>query len=160
MSPLATVRHLTRRFLQSLRPAWPSAADQALVAEALGPDEASLFWAQPVADLAHALRVAHLVKDVDATLIPAALLHDIGKSVQPIGPIRRSVATVLAGLRLPMTPNLRSYIDHPAIGAALLERTTASDLTIAFAHHHRVATPPAGIDPEAWEALRRADQTA
>ena len=67
--------------------------------------------------------------DADAELLRlAALTHDIGRSI--------------------------SDKDHPELGAAMIEKTTALDLSpatrrrLAFlAHYHRGATPPVSGDP-------------
>ncbi|HEY3110729.1 MAG TPA: hypothetical protein VGL23_18365, partial [Chloroflexota bacterium] len=61
--------------------------------------EAELFYGQALADQRHAARVATWLVargHVDRLLIQAALLHDVGKAVAPIGLWQR-IVWVIAG---------------------------------------------------------------
>ena len=151
--------HLVRRFFGSLRARRPTPGDQVLVASLVTPEEARLFWAQPVADQAHgvaaARRVAALAPDRD-DLVRAALLHDVGKRHARLGVIGRSVASLLAILRLPRTRRHAAYLSHGDLGAADLAAAGSDPVTVAFARDHHRARPD-DVAPDDWKVLVAAD---
>ncbi len=151
--------HLTRRFVGSLWPGGPSAADAAWAESRLLSGEVALWRRMPAADRRHAVGVA---RDVTARLGPAAgrpvlaaaLLHDVGKLESGFGTFGRVFATVVAGVRGRATvagwsgePGLRGrlgrYVLHPELGGRLLTDAGADPLTVAWAREHH-------LPPEAW----------
>ena len=158
MSLLQTVRHLVSRFFGVLlsRPLGPR--DQDWANSFLRPEEAALFWEQAAVDQRHAYEVARRVeRDLgDASgAIAAALLHDVGKRHSDLGPIRRSIATILDGLHLPMPADWRRYRDHGELGAVDLEQIGADVLTVGFARGR--VDPELTVEQSTWEVLMAAD---
>jgi hypothetical protein len=159
---LGEATHLVRRFLGylSARPLAPR--EQHEVRSALGDGLAPLFFAQHPADQRHAVEMAARVAEAlpqDDDAFVAALVHDVGKVAAGLGPVRRSLATLLDLLHLPMPARYRRYRDHGAIGADLLESAHAPPLAVAFARDHPGVAPD-GIDPSAWDVLEAADRAS
>lgn len=154
-------QHLVRRFIGhvSARPLSP--AEQEFVDQHLSASCAALFWLQSAADQRHAFksgyRVAVALPD-DGEAVEAALLHDIGKWKPYIGPIPRSIATLLDLARLPMTGNMRAYRDHGRLGAEQLEAAGCGGLAVEFARNHSQSTID-GADAERWHVLYEADRS-
>lgn len=118
-----------------------------------------LFLEQQVADQRHGLEVMrHVARSgvTDPDVLAAAALHDIGKRHSRLGPVGRSVATVLMLARLPMTRRMRRYVDHGELGAVDLERAGAPALVVGFARHHQWGRPHGFPAPD-WQTLRAAD---
>jgi hypothetical protein len=160
---MTTLLHLARRFFGWWRSGRPSPETQLWIGSLLSRAEARLFWEQAVQDQAHAAAVATFVEKRQPDrrdLIAAALLHDVGKAASRLGPVRRSIATVLGALRLPLTRRFVAYRNHGIIGAELLEQAEASAIAVAFARHHPSPQAPDGSDPSDWAALRDADHRA
>lgn len=155
----ATIRHLARRFFGHLRARPLAPAEQDTVAAALPEALAELFFRQSPADQRHALAVADRVRrarpDDDAAFV-AALLHDVGKVEADVGPIARSIATIMDALRLPLPHSWRRYRRHGEIGAHMLAAAGAPPVAVAFARHHPGPVPD-GVDEETWRALGAAD---
>lgn len=157
------IPHLARRFFRALRARYPGPDDQRLVADLLTADEAALFWSQPVQDLDHSVAAARrvlLARPGRYDLARAVLLHDVGKIEARIGVLGRSVATVLAALRLPMSRRMRAYIDHGEIGARMLAAIGVDGIPEVYARYHTAKGIPPGIDPDDWETLIAADMGA
>ncbi len=156
--------HLGRRFLGSLRPGGPLPADEAWVAARLTDGELGLWRAMSGADRRHAVAVARRVVDhlgpegATRPVVAAALLHDVGKVLSGLGPLRRVAATLAAmsGTRR-MPTSFRRYLAHDRLGAELLQEAGSDPLTVAWAgeHHrpHESWTVPVG----AAQALSAAD---
>jgi hypothetical protein len=154
MTPFRHVWHLATRFLGVLlsRPLGPGRQDD--VARILTPAEADLFFRQQAMDQRHGYLVAQRVKASlpgNRDAIAAALLHDVGKATSKLGPVARSVATILATVRIPLASRWRAYRDHGTIGAAELQAAGARPLAVGFA-----AGQPTG-DSRVWQALVEAD---
>jgi len=147
--------HLARRFFGSLSRREPDPADEAWVAARLTPEEHQLWCRMSVADRRHAIEVA---RAVPVELAPAALLHDVGKTVSGLGTFARVGATVLgwAG-RERWHGRVDDYLHHDQMGAALLRDAGSSALTVAWAREHHL--PPARwtVPPEAGALLAAAD---
>ena len=129
------------------------------VAQLLPPASARLFFAQNAMDQAHALEVARRVQaevPERSDLIRAALLHDVGKRHAGLGVIGRSIASMLAILRLPKPRRARAYLDHGRLGAKDLKDVGEGDLVIRFAGGHH-GPAPADVEPAAWRVLEDAD---
>ncbi len=158
---LSEAAHLVRRFFGFLTATPPSPTEQRLVHDHLTPDEARAFWEQRPEDQRHAIDVARrvaLAAGDDRELIRAALLHDVGKAAAPIGAVRRSLATVLDVIGLPLPPAMATYRDHGRLGAERLRAVGADGIVVAFASHHP-GPPPTGSDPDRWAILLAADRT-
>ena len=151
--------HLTRRFFGSLAARRPTSSEQSFVAGLLSDPEAEVFWSQPLADLAHAVRSAQSVARAApgrVDLTRAALLHDVGKRLSGIGTMRRSMATALSLARLPTPRRMTSYLEHARLGAEELEGLGCEDLVVQFARHHH-GIRPAHIAADDWDILLEAD---
>lgn len=171
--------HLVARFVRVVRAAPPDAADDAWAAGFLTPGGAALYAAMPDADRRHAVDGGRLVAgalapdDPDrAGAVEAALVHDVGKRHARLGPVGRSVATVVGwvvrsdGRRAVLarrggpTGRIGRYLRHDLVGAAEVEAAGGSALATAWTrdHHHpaRFAALPARIATVA--ALDRADR--
>lgn len=145
------LRHLARRFAGSFsrRP-----ADDAWAESHLNAGERALWRRMPLADRRHAVGVAHAVPP---EVIPAALLHDVGKIESGLGPFARAGATVVGFVRRDVGGRVGRYLRHDAIGAQLLRDSGSDGLTVAWAAEHH-------LPPERWtvprhlgDALKAAD---
>jgi hypothetical protein len=147
--------HLARRFFGSISGREPAAADEAWVAGILGPGELRLWRRMSPADRRHAIGVA---RAVPLALAPAALLHDVGKTVSGLGTFARVAATVLgwAG-RDRWHGRVGDYLHHDVLGADLLREAGSSELTATWAREHHL--PPArwSVAPEVGALLAAAD---
>jgi len=146
--------HLVTRFAGSLRSRPLSPRRQDDVRRVLRPAEAELFFRQQPVDQRHAYVVAQRVATRLAGMpdaIAAALLHDVGKVHSSLGPVARSLATLLDRARLPMPDRWRTYRDHGRLGAADLRAVGARPLAVAFAARERVG------DRTVWNTLIAAD---
>lgn len=151
--------HLVRRFVASMRPAPVTPQEQLEVAALLEGRVAEVFWAQPRADIRHALGSLRRLRDAGRgrpELERAVLLHDIGKRHSRLGLIGRSIASGLAVTRLPRPARLQRYLDHGSLGAEELRSLGVEPLVVAFAAHHHGSRPDK-IERLDWEALVAAD---
>jgi putative nucleotidyltransferase with HDIG domain len=162
--------HLVRRFAASLRPRALGAADLEFVRGALSPGEVACWERLGPADRAESLATARAALDAlgpdaaDPRWVAAALLHDVGKTETPLGPFRRSVAT-LAGLvvgpaRVRKWSNWAGrYVNHDELGAVRLRAAGARGEAVAWAaaHHRPASWPATGIPPRICEILAAAD---
>lgn len=127
----------------------------------LSPELAELFFEQNAPDQRHAYHGALTVVAAGVTdhdVIAAALLHDVGKRHAGLGPIRRSIATVLMALGAPLSERMAAYRDHGLLGARDLAAVGAPSLAIEFALHHQREERPPGFDPASWSLLMDADK--
>ena len=165
--------HLAKRFFGSLVPFGPAPSDTAWAEAQLVPGEVTLWRSMPRADRRHAAGVARRVDaalGADATrpVLAAALLHDAGKTVSGFGTFRRVAATLIAearGRREVAAWTHRSgwrarvgqYVDHPALGAALLEAAGSDALTVRWAAEHHLPPSDWQVPPHLANALAAAD---
>jgi hypothetical protein len=145
--------HLAKRFASSLDRRPPTMSDELFASTHLSTAEHSLWTRLGNADRRHAVLVARRFADrrPDASIaeIAGALLHDIGKIDADLPVWRRVIVTLRSALgRDPGDQIARRYVDHEAIGEALLESIGSDPATIATAS----GRGPAG------SALRHADQ--
>lgn len=120
----------------------------------------SFFFAQSSVDQRHGYTAALTVVAsgvTDATVIKAALLHDVGKRHAHLGVIGRVVASLLILLRVPLRGRLLAYRDHGEVAARELQEIGAESLIVDFAREHH-GERPATIDIGTWELLQSADQ--
>lgn len=155
--------HLVRRFLGSLRPGGPGAAEEAWARSQLLPKEAELWARMASPDRRHAVGVARRVEaalgpEATPPVLAAALLHDVGKVESGLGTYGRVVATVSAAVAgrgmadgwqrgRGFTRRVGLYLNHPAIGGDLLELAGSAPLTVAWAREHH-------LPPERWSVPR------
>lgn len=119
------------------------------------------------ADQAHAAAVAARVVEqlgpVEARpLLPAALLHDVGKVDSGLGTWARAGATIVSGVwgwerASKGDGRMARYLRHAEIGARLLEDAGADPLTVTWATEHHLPPERWTLDRAAADALKSAD---
>jgi len=166
---MGRVRHLATRFFGSLRVRPVGPADLDLVRASLNAPELACWERLGPADRAESVATARaailaLGPYSDVKWVAAALLHDVGKAETGLGPIGRSVATVVAvgaGRR-----RVRSwanafgrYVDHDELGAARLRDAGARREAVEWAavHHRPKLWATTGIPPAVCVILAEAD---
>jgi hypothetical protein len=147
--------HLARRFSGSLSRREPAAADEAWVASVLDDGEHALWLQMSAADRRHAIGVG---RAVPVELAPAALLHDVGKTVSGFGTFARVGATVLASFgRDRWRGRVADYLHHDQLGAELLRVAGSSELTVAWAREHHLPPDRWTVPTDAGARLKAAD---
>ncbi|MBT95958.1 MAG: hypothetical protein CL431_08325 [Acidimicrobiaceae bacterium] len=174
-SHFGSVKHLIKRFIFSFLPARKDR--QALeFTTLLNPKELILFNAQSRVDKKHSYRnVQKLFTLADAPLEPdiviASALHDIGKIESGFGIFGRVFATCVAAIaglsRVDDWSRDRSgsikhriavYVQHPEIGAALLDEAESNKIAIAWARDHHKRLDESTLEPSLFATLSRADR--
>ena len=144
--------HLTKRFVGSLRPGGPAAADREWVASVLAAPELALWNRMYGPDRRHSVQVA---RDVERTLaeratppvLAAALLHDVGKIDSRLRTYGRVVATFTIKIvgrddvvewrrARGIHRRIALYAMHPQLGGDLLTMAGSDPLTIAWTREH------------------------
>lgn len=144
------IGHLARRWRTSLDRSPILDVDLDFVRRVLTDGELALWTTMALADRRHSIVVARrfveFVPSAEDAEIAAALLHDVGKSIAPLGTTERIFATLLG----PVVRLRRwdAYHRHEEIGLDLCRRLPSRDRTVAL-----LSDPN---DPLA-DALRRAD---
>jgi len=157
--------------IRGLRPRLTE-SDRAEVARWLTPEQMALWERQSPRDQAHALRVLRTLQAwgwTDASLMRAALLHDVGKVEGSPSLIHRSL-WVLA--RKMSSRRAKSWLvrprgwrrpfwvlaEHPRLGARLARSVGVDDSAIWLIEHHQDehVDGPASLRTW-WAALREAD---
>jgi hypothetical protein len=147
--------HWTARFFTSIRPGRPAAEDEAWARGLLTEREADLFGRMSNPDRRHAVAVAREVdRSLPAgterrdTVLAAALLHDIGKTVSGLRSYGRVIATLsgaVVGGRVfaefwqdssGFTRKVGLYMRYPILGAEMLEIAQSDPWVIAWAREH------------------------
>jgi hypothetical protein len=120
------------------------------LAEHLDTRQRELFCRMPAADQHHCLAVFRWLRKAghsDPPLLQAALIHDAGKSLGPVG-IRHRVVAVLARALFPSwwerahaepgsrLSALHVYRNHAALGAELAARAGCSPEVVWLVAHH------------------------
>jgi hypothetical protein len=157
--------HLARRFVGSLRPGGPAAADVAWVGEQLLPGELALWRAMPGPDRRHSVGVARRVQaalpGADRPVLAAALLHDVGKTRVGLRTPGRVVATLVGMVRRERAAlgdgRVARYLRHDVIGADLLEAAGSDPLTVAWTREHHLPRDEWTVPQPAADALKAAD---
>ncbi len=139
--------HLVARFVTSLPPTPPPAADEAWADDNLLPGERALWVQLSNQDRRHSALVARrfVLARPDATRaeVAGALLHDVGKIECRLGTFSRVVATVVG----PRTERFAAYHDHEAIGARMASEVGSDPVTVELIR---------GAGP-AFDALKASD---
>lgn len=165
--------HLVKRFFGSLWPVGPRRADEEWVATVLGEGELGLWRRMANADRRHAVGVARRVEralgdEATASVLAAALLHDVGKINAGLGTYGRVVAT-LAGMaagrdtarewsrRGGFTRRVGLYLRHDALGGDLLAMADSDPLTVAWAREHHLPPDRWTVPRSVGDALKAAD---
>jgi putative nucleotidyltransferase with HDIG domain len=166
---MTRVGHLAQRFFGSVRVAPLDPAENELVHGFLNPGELSCWERLGPADRQESVATGRatlraLGTDTETKWVAAALVHDVGKAETNLGPVGRSVATVvaaIAGHRRVRAWNGRigRYLNHDELGAQRLREAGARPEAAAWAgaHHRRALWPATGIPPEICEILAAAD---
>ena len=164
---MARVAHLASRFVGSLWPGGPAAADEAWATHHLGAGEVALWRRMKGFDRRHAVGVAQRVSSalgVEAArpVMAAALLHDVGKVDSNLGVFARVVATVRAAVlgaerAASGSGRMARYTNHPWIGAQLLSDAGADALTVTWAAEHHLPITAWTVPEEVGTVLKDAD---
>jgi hypothetical protein len=144
--------HLAKRFAGSLRPGGPAPHDERWACEHLNAGEVALWRRMPNPDRRHAVGVARRVVDAlgpgpGTGLVPAALLHDVGKIESGLRTGGRVVATLAGKVggwerarswagRPGLAGRIGTYLRHPEVGADLLARAGSAEATVTWAREH------------------------
>lgn len=141
--------HRVRQFALALRARATQAAVEDL-AQNLDPRQQELFDQMPSMDQRHCLAVFRALREggqTDPALLQAALIHDAGKALGPVG-IRHRVTAVLAKA---LSPRLWEKLDggpgswqypfrvhrhHAALGAELAAKAGCSPEVVWLVAHH------------------------
>lgn len=155
--------HLAKRFAGSLRPGGPSAADEAWAASLLNEGEQALWRRMSGPDRRHAVLVARAVAQSPVAsapgVLPAALLHDVGKVEAGLGTVSRVAATLARPWgRAAWAPDrFRRYYEHPRRGADLLAAAGSHPTTVAWALEHHLPRRAWTVPAEVGRVLKAAD---
>lgn len=164
----AELAHLARRLFTVVRGGDADPADHAWAQDRLPPALAALWAAQDPTDRRHSVAVARAVlrqADADGStpppwVVPAALLHDVGKTGTGGIAVRVSAGVLeLVGVR--SAPGaVGRYLAYPARGADRLRDAGAAREVVAWAAQHHEA-PSTWTVPMPWgRRLAQADRTA
>jgi hypothetical protein len=164
----ARAAYRSRQFFGALR-AQVGEGERAEVAAHLTPAEQALFHSMEVSDQRHALDVLRMLKakgQADASLLAAALLHDLGKGrisvwqrvafvlLNAVSP--RLLRRLASGDGRGWRGALARSLDHAERGAALAEAAGSAPKTVRLIRLHRA---PAG-DDAALAMLQTADEAS
>ncbi|MEZ5381135.1 MAG: hypothetical protein R2754_04990 [Microthrixaceae bacterium] len=175
--------HLYRRFRYHMGPMPdPEPADRWAAGHLAGA-ELELFGAMSVRDRVHSVAVARRVETAlacsDASPegweLRAALLHDAGKALTPLGVAGRVVASLADGTavgawfvrrsrRADARPGplarMGSYLTYPELGASRLESIGSPREVSAWAREHHLSSEEWTVPAAAGRVLAEADGSA
>lgn len=172
--PISSILHLAKRFFVALRPGEPRSEDLEWAYSLMTPGEQDLWRQMSGPDKRHSIQVARdvetaLGRQVERSVLAAALLHDVGKIESNLGTWARAIAT-LVGLVLSknrtrswtdreggILRQIGLYHDHPEGGAALLTFAGSDALTIAWAREHHLSPHRWSVDRATAMVLKQAD---
>ena len=158
--------HWAGRFLGSIRPGGPKAADLEWAESLLSERERNLFLRMNNPDRRHAVEVARRVDaDLDDAalgddtarrdeVVVAALLHDVGKTAAGLSTYGRVVATLCryaGGAAVAelwqdtrgFTRRVGLYIRYPVLGSEMLQIAESRPWVVAWSREHH-------LDEEEW----------
>jgi len=170
---MGSVRHLVRRFVGSLCPGGPGDEANRWVAAVLTGPEYVLWQQLSGPDRRHSHQVARDVQrelgpQATTPVLAAALLHDVGKLRSRLRTPGRVVATVLASIAgresirqwstgSGYRSRLGQYLDHPAIGVAMLNGIGSDPMVVAWAGQHHQPPTDWTLDPRLAAVLSAVD---
>ena len=173
---MGRILHLVRRFWFSLWPVGPTVDEDGWARSLLSAREEQLWDRMSRQDRRHAVAVARRVEaqlgaEATDTVLVAALLHDVGKTVADLGTFGRVIATLSAAVagedmaRLwargrGLTRRVGLYVDYPTLGVDLLELAGSDPMVVAWSREHHLPPEDWSIDPEIGAALANADDGA
>lgn len=148
------MRYRIGQFLASL---WPRVErdERAILIRWLPPRAVDLFYRMPRRDQRHSLDVLYSLRSAGVDqpdLLAAALLHDVGKTVNPGRPLRlwqRVVVVLLEAIDPELVAVLASddpdslrypfhaHLCHPELGAALAQEAGCTRLTVELIRWHQ-----------------------
>ncbi|MFV0317625.1 MAG: hypothetical protein ACK5O2_11785 [Microthrixaceae bacterium] len=148
-------QHRARRFFASLVSSRPDPRDVEWALGHLTEREQVLFSRMRPVDQSHSVAVARAVERAaqgqgwESWVIPAALLHDVGKSVPDLGTYGRVVATLsgwIGGADMAnvwadttgFTRKVGLYLKYPELGADLLAVAGSDERVVAWAREHHL----------------------
>ncbi len=166
--------HLARRLVTTALVVRASADDEAWARAHLTPPEQNLWDRQHPRDRVHAVQVARRVCGQaptavsEATLVTAALCHDVGKGLAGLGVAGRVTAALVEPFvdadlawrwswRSGWIGRIGTHLRYPELGAQVLAEGDSHPVVVAWAReHHR---DPSGwtVPVEVGELLRAAD---
>jgi len=168
--------HWSARFFTSIRPGRPAPDDEAWARGLLTGREGELFARMSNPDRRHAVAVA---REVDATLAPstdrrdtvlaAALLHDVGKTVSGLRTYGRVLATLSGALggrgwseiwqdSTGFTRKVGLYLRYPILGAEMLQVAESDPWVIAWAREHHEPEEDWTVPVEVFRVVAAADR--
>lgn len=174
-SHFGSVKHLIKRLIFSFLPARKNRQTLEFTT-LLNQKELTLFHAQSRIDKKHSYRnVQKLLTLADAPLEPdviiASAMHDVGKIKSGFGIFGRVFATCVAAVaglsridnwsrdrQSSMRYRIAVYVQHPEIGAALLNEAESNKIAIAWARDHHKRLDESSLDPSLFVTLSRADR--
>jgi len=170
---MSEARHLGRRFFGSLLPGGPRGDDVKWIESTLSEAEFALWSRMYGPDRRHSAGAAREVERLlgpraTGPVLAAALLHDIGKLDSGLRTWGRVVATLSAKVAGRDTASLWRkgsgftrrvglYLDHPDLGADMLELAGSDPLTVAWAREHHLPPEHCSIEGSVAEFLREVD---
>ncbi|MGI9576967.1 MAG: HD domain-containing protein [Microthrixaceae bacterium] len=168
--------HRTGRFFSTAFGGGPSAEDTEWALAQLSDREKRLFAQMRPSDRAHSIAVAQAVQRhyeameevAPAWVMPAALLHDVGKTVAGLGVYGRTVATLsgwVGGAEMAeqwadttgFTRRVGLYMQYPRLGAELLEVNESDPLVVAWAAEHHLPAEDWTVPADDGAVLAAAD---
>lgn len=165
--------HLVRRFLGSLSPRSPSAADSTWAEDHLSTSEVELWRRLDRSDRRHLIAVARRVTGAlgpaaTRPVVAAALLHDVGKLASDLSTYGRVVATLSIKVAGPVTASawvetrrftrrVGLYAQHETLGADMLELARSDPLTVALVREQSIDPAERTVETALADALRAAD---
>lgn len=168
--------HRAGRFFATAFGGGPSAEDTAWALDHLTDREKRLFAQMRPSDRAHSIAVARAVERHYESLelrapdwvVPAALLHDVGKTVAGLGVYGRTVATLSGWMgggdmaeqwadTTGFTRKVGLYIQYPRLGAELLALNESDHRVVAWAAEHHLPAEDWTVPAREAEVLAAAD---
>lgn len=170
--------HRARRFFWSLRPVRVSRTDEEWADSLLSERELAAFNRMALRDRAHSIGVARAVEaNLDRLgseedigwVLPAALLHDVGKADSHLGTYGRVIATLAGWVagddmaevwvqKKGMTRRIGLYLLHPALGREILLLAESDPRVAAWAAEHYYESDRWSVPEVVGELLSSADE--
>lgn len=170
---MASIAHLSRRFVGSLRPGGPPGPEADWARSHLSDAERELWDSMSGPDRRHSVEVARRVEralghEASRPILAAALLHDVGKTVAGLRTYGRVVATLSAMVgghsmadhwarKRGFTRKVGLYLMHDEFGADLLELAGSDPLTVTWTREHHWPESMWTLDTRTARALKDAD---